>query len=337
MLAHLKFGLRTGSLEVLVWALLPTFFIAFLSLQPFPSAYSGIKISNIHLVYRKRLKSISDVDSVLPLGHVGEDDPTLKGPSSSGDSYTDKGHGSRFNVANLLPGGVKVDHLKELRAAAKILDEIREDNGHIATESLKLTEMKLRLSLAKSIDEMVGTLGTDEEGLKAMSRLVEERVLEELLTLGTGEKEQIALSEWPNNQKQNFFVEVVRLANRKSPITLAFLLRLLIKDESSNVEPEHVVSIATIFSQLAYLVDKSNNTLLKINSMQLKLHGLTDEGLVAQEKLNLAVTARTMRHARDEFSYVAESCLIEETKKRPDQAAGVSIVVKNRIAKRAHS
>ena len=74
-------------------------------------------------MYRKRLKSISDVDSVLPHGHVGEDDPTLKGPSSSGDSYTDKGHGSRFNVANLLPGGVKVDHLKELRAAAKILDE----------------------------------------------------------------------------------------------------------------------------------------------------------------------------------------------------------------------
>ena len=101
-------------------------------------------------------------------------------------------------------------------------------------------------------------------------------------------------------------------------MTLSFLLRLLIKDDSSNIEPAHVVSIATVFSQLAHLVDRTNNTLQKINSMQLKLDGLTDEGLVAQEKIGLAVTARTMRHARDEFAEVAESCLIEETKKRPD-------------------
>ena len=31
----------------------------------------------------------------------------------------------------------------------------------------------------------------------------------------------------------------------------------------------------------------------------------------------MAVTARTVRHARDEFAEVAESCLIEETKKDP--------------------
>jgi len=100
-----------------------------------------------------------------------------------------------------------------------------------------------------------------------MARCVEERVLEELMLLSTDE-EGIKLSEFPNNQAENFFVEVVHLAGKKSPITLSFLLKLILKDNSCNVEPSHVISVATVFAHLAHLVDKSNNPLLKINALQ---------------------------------------------------------------------
>lgn len=299
----------------------------------------------MYLVCRKRLKSTSEPGSSSinsTILHPPEqatslhDGPTLQENDRGGitsslqqpeqatsllphDGLTLQDPGRTFDVRNLLPENISVNHIGELRVAAKILDQLRAETGPIETENVKLAAIKLKLSLAKSIDEMVNTLGTEEEGLLAMSRLIQERLLEELLTLGTGE-EKIVLSEWPNSHKENFFVEVVKLAHRKSPMTLAFLLRLLVKDDSSNIEPAHVVTIATLFSQLAHLVDRTNNTLQKINSMQLKLDGLTDEGLVAQEKIGLAVTARTMRHARDEFAEVAESCLIEETKKRPDQS-----------------
>ena len=163
-------------------------------------------------------------------------------------------------------------------------------------------------------------LGCNDEAMRVMSRMVEERVLEELLTLGTDEG-VITLAEWPNSQKSNFFVDVVNLAARKSPTTLSFLLRLILKNDESNVEPSHVISVATVFSHLAHLTDKSNNALQKINALQLKMDGLTDEGLDAQAKLaGWSVTARALRYARDDFAEVAETCLVEETRNRPDQS-----------------
>ena len=105
-----------------------------------------------------------------------------------------------------------------------------------------------------------------------MARVVEDRVFEELLSLNTTE-DRILLSEFPNSQSQNFFAEVVKLAKRKSPVTLSFLLKLISKDSSVNVEPCHVVTIATVFAHLCSCVDKSNNALQKINSLQLKMHG----------------------------------------------------------------
>lgn len=226
---------------------------------------------------------------------------------------------SRFDIRNLLPDGAKVHHLKELKSAAKLLDQVRTDCEAGNSEALELAALKLKLSLCKSEEEMVEQMGCNERAMQAMSRMVEQRVLEELLTISTDEG-SITLSEWPNSQAQNFFVEVVKLAARKTPITLSLLLRLIIKNEEANVEPVHVINVATVFSQLAHLVDKSNNALNKINSLQLKMNGLTDEGLDAQVPLGLGVTARTLRSARDDFAEVAETCLVEETKSRPVQS-----------------
>ena len=195
------------------------------------------------------------------------------GVSHLHDDVVEDPQASRFDVRKLMTGGIKVEHLQDLKAAAKMLDELR--RGHNDNEELlDLTELKLNVSNAKTLEEMVAKLGTSEEALRMMARVVEDRVLEELLTLSAAE-DRILLSEFPNSQTQNFFAEVVKLAKRKSPITLSFLLKLITKDNTAEVEPCHVVSVATVFSILCSCVDKSNNALLKINSLQLKMDGIT--------------------------------------------------------------
>ena len=176
-----------------------------------------------------------------------------------------------------MPGGLKVDHLKDLRSAAKVLDEMRREQTHVdIQEKLNFLELKLNVANSNTLEELVSRLGTSDEALRLMARVVEDRVLEELLSLNTAE-DRILLSDFPNSLSQNFFAEVVKLAKRKSPVTLSFLLKLITKDSSANVEPCHVVSIATVFSHLCSCVDKSNNALQKINSLQLKMHGISEQ------------------------------------------------------------
>ena len=224
------------------------------------------------VVESKRPKPASDV--FLEDEDEDEDDSHLPGQGDrqpSGDASQ-----NRFNVRNLLTDGVKVNHRKDLQLAAEMLDELRRSNDDIQSE-VSLSEMKVNLSTSKSIEEMVKVLGTNEDAITAMGQVIEDRVLEELLTLSAGES-QITLSEWPNNLQKNFFAEVIRLAIRKSPVTLSFLLKLIVKDTGSNVEPSHVISIATVFSHLASLVDKSNNALQKIQTLQMKMNHMTAKG-----------------------------------------------------------
>lgn len=165
---------------------------------------------------------------------------------------------------------------------------------------------------------LVRELGTCDEALQHMGRVVEDKSLEELLTLSTFDG-PLPLSDWPNDIKKNWFAQVVNFALAHSPVTLSFILRMTVKEMDTNVSPKDVVSVATVYAQLAHLVDQSNSVLVKINTIQLKLDGCTDEGINALAKLHLAQTARNLRRTRDDFAEVAESLLVEETKEFPDQ------------------
>ena len=60
----------------------------------------------------------------------GEGEGDREGPCSS----------SRFDVSNLLSDGVKVHHLKDLRSAARLLDEIRQQSDDGVESELDLVE-----------------------------------------------------------------------------------------------------------------------------------------------------------------------------------------------------
>ena len=94
----------------------------------------------------------------------------------------------------------------------------------------------------------------------------------------------------------------------------------MLRDLSENIEPRHVISIASVYSQLAQQVDHKNNVLTKINSLQMKSDGMTDDGVDAMAKLSLAQSSRTLKTQRDMMAEVAGSLHIEELKDFPDQS-----------------
>ena len=80
-------------------------------------------------------------------------------PSLTGDEEDDLGvvshlpadaeqdpQASRFDVRKLMTGGINVDHLKDLKNAAKMLDELRRSQND-QQELLDLTELKLNVSV----------------------------------------------------------------------------------------------------------------------------------------------------------------------------------------------
>ena len=182
----------------------------------------------------------------------------------------------------------------------------------------RLAELRLRLSKAASLEDMVIAVGSSPEGRQTMTRAVHEYCLQELLTLSTVDGDR-PLSDWPNSLNHNWFSEVVKFAAQHSPLILSLMVRLAVKETTSNVQPRHVINIATVYSQVAMMVDKKNNALAKINTLQLKLHGLTDAGLDAQALLKLGECARNLRKDRDVLAEVQEKLLTLESMNRPTQ------------------
>ena len=207
---------------------------------------------------------------------------------------------------------------KILEETAAQLDTMRLQLAQPDIDEAQLAVLRHNLSTASSLDDMVLAIGNSPEGRQTMAKVVQEHCLQELLTLSAVEGDR-PLLDWPNNLNKNWFSEIVRFAADHSPITLSFLLRLTVKETTSNVQPRHVLSISTVFAQLAMMVDKKNNALAKINTLQLKLHGCTDAGIDALTLIGLAQCSRNLRKDRDVLAEVQDRLLMLESQKRPTQ------------------
>ena len=265
----------------------------------------------------KRWSAIFDDPADDPAG----DDPTGDDPAGDdpGDEEgTSNKKRSRFNLENLMKAGARLNHEKILKEAAIMLDMLHLSGGQSEIGNGDLVELKIRLGQAGSLGEMVQVLASNEAALKEMAVLVHEQCLEELLSLGSVDGPR-PLADWPNDCSSNWFSDVAFFAAKHSPVTLSFLLRLILKEMDTNVQPMHVVTISTIYAQLAQQVDRSNNVLTKIQALSLKMGGTSDEGLDGQAKMGLSQTARNLRKKRDEFAEVQRNILLEGTSNMPSQ------------------
>ena len=175
------------------------------------------------------------------------------------------------------------------------------------------------MASAETVGEMVNLLWDCEEGKQEMGKMVEDTCFQELISISAADGE-LPLSEWSNDRAKNWFSSVARFAKKFSPLTLSFLLRLVVHSEEQNISAENVVSLATLYGLLAAHVDKLNNVMRKLNTLQLKMDGCTEEGIDAMAALGITHTSRHLRRQRDVVAEVADAILIEETKNHPDQS-----------------
>ena len=223
-----------------------------------------------------------------------------------------------FNMTHLMTPSTKVDHKKELTNTAQELEIFRR-NVPRRTDSDSLAVLKTKVASASTVGEMVSLLGATEEGIKEMGRKVEDSCFQELLSIGAADG-PLPLSEWPNDRARNWFAQVVRFAKNFSPVTLSFLLRLTVRSEEENIGARHVVCLASLYGLLAAQVDRTNNVLCKLNTLQLKMDGCTEEGIDALAIMGITHTSRHLRRQRDDIVEVVDTLRIEETKHRPIQS-----------------
>ena len=86
------------------------------------------------------------------------------------------------------------------------------------------------------------------------------------------------------------------------------------------------MNIATIYAQLAAMVDKSLNAFSEINTLMLRMTNSSEQGIDAQAAVGLAQCSRNLRKKRETLAEVQESVHVLEAKLGPDQLAGVYIL-----------
>ena len=234
------------------------------------------------------------------------------------DETSAKGGNRIFNMNHLMRPSTKVDHQKELETTAQELDLFRR-SGPRVTDSAALAALKSKVASASTVGEMVRLVGATPEGMKEMGLKVEDACFQELLSVGAAEG-ALPLSEWPNDRAKNWFAQVVKFAQKFSPVTLSLLLRLIVHSDEENIGARHVICLATVYGLLAAQVDRTNNVLSKLNTLQLKMDGCTEEGIDALAPMGITHTSRHLRRQRDVIAEVADKLRIEETKNRPLQS-----------------
>ena len=236
------------------------------------------------------------------------------------DSEEQKAGGSKwgkFDMNNLLTNGIEVDHKERLQQTARVLDEFRQRRGEVHDEG-QLLQLKTLISSADSFQDIVAIMSSFPEALEEMSRVVQDSSFEELLFLSRAEG-RLPLSDWPNDKSSNWFSDVCLQAAQLAPLTMSFLLKIMVRSMEENLMPLHVIQTATVFAQLAERVDHQNDALLKITALQLKFDGATDNGVDAMARLGLSQSSRSYKIQRNFFAEVSESVALQEFKHMPEQ------------------
>ena len=234
------------------------------------------------------------------------------------ESQTVGSKSGKFNMDNLVTRGVELDHKSVLEQTARILDEFRQSRPSSAQDT-RLAELKAVIAEAFSVEDIVTRLSKYPEALIEMGRVVQDGSFDELLLISRAEGAS-PLADWPNSLSQNWFSEVCLQAVEKAPISLAFILKMIVRSFEENVMPSHVVQTATLFAQLAEKVDHQNSVLSKMNSLQLKFDGLTDAGLDAFSRLGLNQNSRSLKNQREFFCEVSDAVALEEVRHMPEQS-----------------
>ena len=80
----------------------------------------------------------------------------------------------------------------------------------------------------------------------------------------------------------------------------------------------HVLSIATLFSQLAFMADKANSAFKMMNTLMLRMSNTSKEGIDAQAMVGLAQCSRNLNKKREVLAELQRDIQVLESERGPD-------------------
>ena len=151
---------------------------------------------------------------------------------------------------------------------------------------------------------------------KYFSAMENSSVLEELMMISSSRG---PLTEFPPNINRNLYADIVSFGIDHSEGLVAFLLNLLVKKEE-RVEQKDIVRLGFLYSMLAHSVSMNNNCMMKIKSLLLQSHGLTNDGLDVFSALGVAETGRSTLNTTDLLAEATDFIMRENSKTKTTQA-----------------
>ena len=80
----------------------------------------------------------------------------------------------------------------------------------------------------------------------------------------------------------------------------------------------HVLSIATLFSQLAFMADKANSAFKMMNTLMLRMSNTSKEGIDAQAMVGLAQCSRNLNKKREVLAELQRDIQVLESERGLD-------------------
>ena len=206
-----------------------------------------------------------------------------------------------------------LDHKKELKEAAKLLNEARLPPN--LETGLDLEDLKLRLVECKDLEALVHQLWVHAEAKNIFQQMEMSSTLEDFLKMGRSDISG-PLKTFPPCINENIYHEIIKFAIDKSKNTVLFLLNLLV-EKNKPVSTQDVIQISYIISYLAHSVNRENDALVKLKSLLVQKEGITNEGLDTLAVLGVTESSRSLRNQKDFLAGISSELVKSAAKSYP--------------------
>ena len=229
-----------------------------------------------------------------------------------------------------LNDSIAINHKVSLLETAKILNDRRRSLVDIGDDDLNFVNLKSRIDATENWDELIRILNANCLIQKRLGGIAQSKMLEQLLKISSVPENP--LREFPMDVNRNHYSDIVGFALAHTPDVLDLILKLSTRNEVP-VSESDVVRCAYIFSTLASAVNRNNNALKKMNSVNTKTNGLTNEGLDALANVGAFETSRSFRNIRDFLASISEQVLKSHARSSVPQVTHAQCWILPRVVK----
>ena len=207
-----------------------------------------------------------------------------------------------------------LDHKKELKAAAKLLNDARIPVHH----ETNLEELKSVLMDSADLESLVHQVWSHPEARNMFQQMETSSSLEDFLQIGRTETNG-PLKTFPPNVNENIYHEIVKFSLEKSKSTVIFLINLLV-EKNKPITAHDVIHIAYIFSYVAHKVNRDNSALVKLKTLLVQKEGITSEGVDALATLGVTESSRSLRNQKDFLAGISTELVKSSATSFPHQS-----------------